>query len=105
MSHSITTTASYVLSKYSRSYPSLGTQSPVEPEWQHFTNPVMRIILDAKKSPSGPLVSMRLRILWSLHTDLNDSHIDQREVFFVRQSNFFVDRHRKSALYLMLFDL
>ncbi|KAI9569650.1 hypothetical protein HD554DRAFT_2204408 [Boletus coccyginus] len=86
MSHSITTTASYVLNKYSRSYPSTsslqGSQTPVDSEWQHFTNPVMRIILEAKKSPSGQLVSMRLRILWSLHTESDDLHIDQREVVF-----------------------
>lgn len=90
MSHSITTTASYVLNKYSRSYPSTsppGTQAPVESEWQHFTNPVMRIVLEAKKSPSGQLVSMRLRILWSLHTESNDVHVDQREVSFVSNSS------------------
>ena len=91
MSHSITTAASYVLNKYSRSYPSTsslqGTQAPLESEWQHFTNPVMRIILEAKKSPSGQLVSMRLRILWSLHTESNDLHIDQREVVFVSNSS------------------
>ncbi|KAF8444597.1 hypothetical protein L210DRAFT_3620152 [Boletus edulis BED1] len=86
MSHYITTSASYVLNKYSRSYPSAsslqGTQATVESEWQHFTNPPMRIILEAKKSPSGQLVSMRLKILWNVHTEADDLHIEQREVVF-----------------------
>ncbi|KAG6369534.1 hypothetical protein JVT61DRAFT_14283 [Boletus reticuloceps] len=84
MSHSITTSASYMLNKYSRSYPSSlqGIQAPVESEWQHFTNPPMRIILEAKKSPSGQLVSMRLKILWNVHTEADDLHIEQREVVF-----------------------
>lgn len=58
----------------------------MESEWQHFTNPVMTIVLETKKSPSGQLVSMRLKILWSLHTESNDLHIDQREVPFVRHN-------------------
>lgn len=108
MSHSITTAASYLLNKYSRSYPP--TASParapaqVEHEWQHFTNPVMRIILEAKKSPSGKLGSMRLKILWNLHTEPDDSHIDQRDVVFVRY-NSDSSRLVGFALYLIPFDL
>ncbi|KAG9316611.1 dehydratase family-domain-containing protein [Chiua virens] len=88
MSHSITTTVSYIINKYSRSYPSaslrssLGAQTLIDSEWQHFTNPVMKIILEAKKSPSGQLVSMRLKILWGLHTEPSDLQVDHREVIF-----------------------
>ncbi|KIJ68142.1 hypothetical protein HYDPIDRAFT_173798 [Hydnomerulius pinastri MD-312] len=85
MSHYTTTTASYILSKYSRSYPStssLQSQPSAESDWQHFTNPVLRLFLDVKKSPSGDLVSMRLRILWNIDVDSSDMNIDQREVIF-----------------------
>ncbi|KIJ15017.1 hypothetical protein PAXINDRAFT_99798 [Paxillus involutus ATCC 200175] len=86
MSHYTTTTASYILSKYSRSYSSpssvQGGQTQVESDWQHFTNPVMTLFLDVKKSPSRELVSVRVRILWSMDIESNDMHADRREVVF-----------------------
>ncbi|KAF9220303.1 hypothetical protein BS17DRAFT_882493 [Gyrodon lividus] len=85
MSHYTTATASYVISKYSRSYlspSSLHGQTPVESDWQHFTNPVMRLLLDVKKSPSRELVSVRARILWNMDLESNDMHTDRREVVF-----------------------
>ncbi|KIK83307.1 hypothetical protein PAXRUDRAFT_704291 [Paxillus rubicundulus Ve08.2h10] len=86
MSHYTTTTASYILSKYSRSYSSpssvQGGQTQVESDWQHFTNPVMTLFLDVKKSPSKDLVSVRVRILWSMDIGSGDMHEDRREVVF-----------------------
>ncbi|KAH7888700.1 hypothetical protein F5I97DRAFT_1935173 [Phlebopus sp. FC_14] len=87
MSHYTTATSSFVLNKYSRSHPSpasLQSQPSCEAasEWQHFTNPVMRLLLDAKKEPSAKLVSMRLRILWNIDASGNGMDTDQREVVF-----------------------
>ncbi|KAL4078394.1 hypothetical protein V8B97DRAFT_1865892 [Scleroderma yunnanense] len=84
MSLSTTTTASFILTKYSRSYASASTrnQPATENEWQHFTNPVVRLHLDAKKSPSGELISLRLRIVWSIEMQGNDVNADHREVVF-----------------------
>ncbi|KAJ8090357.1 hypothetical protein PM082_018953 [Marasmius tenuissimus] len=65
MSHCLTTaTATYTLQKYSRSYPNTGQTS--SNEWQHFTNPLIRLVLDVQKSASNQLESVRLRIIWSL---------------------------------------
>ncbi|KAL1755125.1 hypothetical protein FB107DRAFT_214227 [Schizophyllum commune] len=68
MSFSTTTTSSaYVLSKYSKSYP---TSAEPSAEWQHFVNPVIRLVLDVRKrSDGGELESVRLRILWSMNSD------------------------------------
>ena len=73
-----------MLTKYSRSYSSPSTQNKAaESEWQHFTNPVMRLHLDAKKSPSEELISLRMRILWNIEMQGSDVDVDQREVVFV----------------------
>ncbi|KAJ7024322.1 hypothetical protein C8F04DRAFT_1132140 [Mycena alexandri] len=74
-SSSTTETTTYILEKYSRAYsPKKASGSS---EWQHFTNPVLRLILDSKIAPenqnrdameeasSGP--SMRLRIVWTMN--------------------------------------
>ncbi|KAG6335578.1 hypothetical protein ID866_3518 [Astraeus odoratus] len=87
MSLRTTTTASFVLTKYSRSYGTLSSAqgqpaSASENEWRHFTNPVIKLLLDAQKSLSGELSSLRLRILWSLDMQGADMDIDQREVVF-----------------------
>ncbi|KAI5890561.1 uncharacterized protein SCHCODRAFT_02690501 [Schizophyllum commune H4-8] len=68
MSFSSTTTSSaYVLCKYSKSYP---TSAESSAEWQHFVNPVIRLVLDVRKrSDGGELESVRLRILWSMNSD------------------------------------
>ncbi|TRM69492.1 hypothetical protein BD626DRAFT_624845 [Schizophyllum amplum] len=67
MSFSTTTSSSYVLSKYSKSYPSSAESSA---EWQHFINPIIRLVLDVRKrSDGGELESVRLRILWSMNAD------------------------------------
>ncbi|PPR05837.1 hypothetical protein CVT26_010117 [Gymnopilus dilepis] len=78
---STTGTFTYVLSKYSRSYPSKRTaqsnQSQIgtdlASDWQHFTNPVIRLVLDVKSARNGEIQSVRLRILWRLSDDLNTS--------------------------------
>ncbi|KAF9241580.1 dehydratase family-domain-containing protein [Melanogaster broomeanus] len=84
--------------KYSRSYPSspssLHTQTPVESDWQHFTNPVMRLLLDVKKSPSGELVSVRVRILWSIDVESSDVTTDREEVVFVSVLLYELDQLR-----------
>ncbi|KAH8107798.1 hypothetical protein BXZ70DRAFT_912663 [Cristinia sonorae] len=91
MSLSTTSTATYTLTKYSRCYPQHASlyQSQAQrqtDEWQHFTNPVMRLILDVKKRVSGDLEAYRLRIVWSLNTNMGpdamDVDVDQRDVVF-----------------------
>ncbi|KAH7924251.1 hypothetical protein BV22DRAFT_1067123 [Leucogyrophana mollusca] len=86
MTHFTTTTATYTLGKYSRSYPSstLSThaQAGADSEWQHFVNPVIKLLVDAKKSSNGDLVSVRLRIVWLMSCGADEMDVDQREVIF-----------------------
>lgn len=77
MAHSTTATSTYPLAKYSRSYP---TQESQASEWQHFTNPVIRLVLDVKKATQ--LESVRLRILWSMDPTHVASNSDQTEMVF-----------------------
>lgn len=87
MSRSTTGTSSYILSKYSRSYPTKPkqtinkTQTQTQPglettsEWQHFTNPVIRLVLDVRTSSSAEIESVRLRIMWHMNSDIeNDTN-------------------------------
>jgi hypothetical protein len=90
MSRSTTTTTTHILLKYSRSYPSVANQVSSQgqsAEWQHYANPVMRLVLDVKKSTQGELESIRLRILWSMNSGTDPMDVDQREVVFVRSDH------------------
>ncbi|KAI0341868.1 hypothetical protein BDW22DRAFT_1429388 [Trametopsis cervina] len=84
MSLSTTSTATYVLTKYSRAYPSPANANEADVEWQHFTNPIIRLVLDIKKAADGELDSYRVRVLWSLSTGIEPDamDIDQPEVVF-----------------------
>ncbi|KAJ8702957.1 hypothetical protein PTI98_001624 [Pleurotus ostreatus] len=73
MAHSTTTTASHILTKYSKCYISCSStqSSQVDGggEWQHFVNPVLELVLDIRKSRlNNELESVRLRILWNMDT-------------------------------------
>ncbi|KAI0062890.1 hypothetical protein BV25DRAFT_1899609 [Artomyces pyxidatus] len=87
MLRSTISTGSYVLTKYSRSYPS-ATSAPSavaradQLDWQHFVNPVIRLVLDVQKASNGDLESVRLRILWNMTTGQDAMDIDQREIVF-----------------------
>ncbi|SJK97456.1 uncharacterized protein ARMOST_00708 [Armillaria ostoyae] len=61
MSTSTTATSTFTLQKYSRSYPTSAGS-----EWQHFTNPTIRLVLDARNASGGDLESVRLRIIWTM---------------------------------------
>jgi len=77
------TSSIHILAKYSRSYPHTSSSDPnVDAEWQHFVNPVIRLLLDIKKSLKGELESVRLRILWSMNSGDESMDIDQRDVGF-----------------------
>ncbi|KAG1746136.1 hypothetical protein EDB19DRAFT_379777 [Suillus lakei] len=83
MAQFTTTTVTYSLAKYSRSYPTnlSSSQNPTaDAEWQHFIHPVINLYLDAKKSSTGNLVSVRLRILWNFDSSTNSTDVDQREI-------------------------
>ncbi|KAG2342473.1 hypothetical protein BDR05DRAFT_983245 [Suillus weaverae] len=83
MAQFTTTTVTYPLAKYSRSYPtsSLSSQNPTtDAEWQHFVHPVINLYLDAKKSSAGNLVSVRLRIVWNFDSSTNNTDVDHREI-------------------------
>ncbi|KIM45306.1 hypothetical protein M413DRAFT_24540 [Hebeloma cylindrosporum] len=92
MSHSTTGTSSYILTKYSRSYPVKRTlqkaqiSSQIGPEtaqeWQHFINPTIRLVLDVKASSIGELESVRLRILWQLDAGSNQPDISFASLLF-----------------------
>ena len=88
MSLSTTTTATYNVLKYARAYNHSNTASnragPPELEWQHFSNPVIRLTLDTRKAPDGRLESMRVRVLWKLSAGFDCMDVDQREAVFVR---------------------
>lgn len=84
MSLSTTSTTTYALAKYSRAYPSQNsTAREADVEWQHYTNPVIRLALDIKKSAQGELESYRVRIIWSLNAGQSAMDIDHRDVMFV----------------------
>ncbi|THU95378.1 hypothetical protein K435DRAFT_859608 [Dendrothele bispora CBS 962.96] len=78
-SYSTTATATYILQKYSRSCLSLKDQH--SSEWQHFTNPTIKLVLDIKKSSNAELESVRLRIVWTMSA--SNCSVDQpNEIFF-----------------------
>ncbi|KAJ6525494.1 hypothetical protein DFH09DRAFT_1188547 [Mycena vulgaris] len=61
---STTESKTFVLEKYSRAYSP--KKASGNSEWQHFTNPVLRLILDTKQSPERA-ESFRLRIVWTMN--------------------------------------
>ena len=88
MLRSTVTTGSYMLEKYSRSYPPSNPAqthsqdlTARQPEWQHFVHPVMTLTLDVKKSMDNSFESVRLRIIWNIDGG-NDQM--QREITMVR---------------------
>lgn len=77
MAHSTTSTSTFILHKYSKSYPKQDNSqnqlaAPDSASWQHFTNPTIRLVLDIRKSNTGDLESVRLRIIWAIDVD-NDA--------------------------------
>jgi len=85
MSRSTITTATQLISKYSRAYSTnrTGSQNP-DGEWQHFSNPVLKVILDVRRSEAGDrLESFRLRVLWNMNAEGDAMEVDQREFVFV----------------------
>ena len=88
MSRSTTSTTTQIISKYSRAYSTTTTasQNPGG-EWQHFSNPVLKVVLDVKHSEAGDrLESFRLRVLWNMGVEGDAMDVDQREFIFVRAS-------------------
>lgn len=86
MSLSSISTATYALVKYSRAYPSQTGANETDVTWQHYTNPVIQLVLDMKKSPAGELESYRVRVLWLLNAGPDTMDLDQREVVFVSET-------------------
>ncbi|TFY62885.1 hypothetical protein EVJ58_g3570 [Rhodofomes roseus] len=80
MSRSTTSTTTYNLVKYSRS--NTNGRSEAEQEWQHFTNPILSLVVDAKKMSDGQLESLRTRVVWALGASNDSMDVDQREVVF-----------------------
>lgn len=96
MLHSTTSTSSFIVNKYSRSHPSPSANSSgskedgvtssqnAEVEWQHFTNPTIRLVLDIKKASTDELESVRLRILWYMDSGGAADFGKTEPVVFVR---------------------
>ncbi|KAK7685130.1 hypothetical protein QCA50_011493 [Cerrena zonata] len=83
MSLSTVTSAAYILTKYSRSYPPTNSRpASTDNDWQHFTNPTIRLLLDIRKTYSGDLESYRMRVVWSIDSEPNMMDVDHREVIF-----------------------
>lgn len=82
MSRSMTATTTYELSKYSRANPN--GRSEAEQEWQHFTNPIITLVVDAKKASTGDIESFRTRVLWAFNAGNDSVATDRNEVVFVR---------------------
>lgn len=81
MSRSTTATTTYELTKYSRA--STNGRSEAEQEWQHFTNPTITLVVDAKKANTGDIESFRTRVLWVFNAGSDSMTTDQNEVVFV----------------------
>ncbi|KAJ7137773.1 hypothetical protein C8R44DRAFT_766147 [Mycena epipterygia] len=60
---STTRSQAFILEKYSRAYPPKDAGTG---QWQHFTNPILRLILDTKRSPERA-ESFRMRIVWTMN--------------------------------------
>ncbi|KAL0956327.1 hypothetical protein HGRIS_002479 [Hohenbuehelia grisea] len=75
MAHTTTATSTHQLTKYSKNYPLLDGKAQTEAgssEWQHFVNPILRLVLDTKKSvATQELESVRVRIVWTMETGMN----------------------------------
>lgn len=85
-----TTNSSFILKKYSRSYPNAsGEETSTADSWQHFINPVIKTLVDVQKSPRGDLTSVRLRILWLWNGGNDSMELDEREVVFVSMIFFY----------------
>jgi hypothetical protein len=63
MAHTTTARSTYSLVKYSRSYPAENTSNA---DWQHFTNPILRLVLDVTRTDKSEIQSVRLRVIWTL---------------------------------------
>ena len=66
----MSTNTSYVLQKYSRSYPPEDATRPLaqptsaDSEWQHFASPTLHLLSEVV-GLNGPLRSARVRIVWT----------------------------------------
>ena len=94
MSRSTISTTTQLISKYSRAYSTnpTGPQNP-DGEWQHFSNPILKVVLDVKRPESGDhLESFRLRVLWNMNAEGDAMDVDQREFIFVRRVSIACDQ-------------
>ena len=94
MSYSTISTTAQLISKYSRAYSTnpAGSQN-LDGEWQHFSNPVLKVVLDVKRSEAGDrLESFRLRVLWNMNPEGDAMNVDQREFVFVRRVSIVCDQ-------------
>ncbi|KAF7311313.1 hypothetical protein MKEN_01033000 [Mycena kentingensis (nom. inval.)] len=64
LSSSTTETKSYTLEKYSRAVSN--RKEGGSSDWQHFTNPILRLIIDSRMT-LRQLESMRMRVVWSMN--------------------------------------
>ncbi|KJA27890.1 hypothetical protein HYPSUDRAFT_35069 [Hypholoma sublateritium FD-334 SS-4] len=51
------------------------------PEWQHYTNPVIRVLVDTKIATNKDIESVRLRIIWKINPS-EDAELGQQDVVF-----------------------
>jgi len=67
MAYTTTATTTYPLLKYSRSYPiGGGNTTTTTHDWQHFTNPSLRLVLDVTKTEKSELRSVRIKVIWTI---------------------------------------
>jgi hypothetical protein len=80
MSSSTIQTVEHTLLKYSRSYSS---DSAGQPQWQHYNNATIKLIMETRKANTGSLESIRLRIYWTLDPAASLGN-DSQNMIFVR---------------------
>lgn len=71
----------FQLSKYSRSYP---PADAVNPNWQHYTNPIISLSLETAKTELGTIEAMKLCITWTLPGG-DAMNVDPNAVTFVSE--------------------
>jgi hypothetical protein len=89
MSYSTTATSKFLLEKYSRAYPKSNKSQSQGPDWQHFSNPTLYVVLDKTKSHKGDLESLRMRVLWYINGEGGEENLSaasQPPVIFARRT-------------------
>jgi hypothetical protein len=79
MSQATTTTTTWTVSKYSRCY--VNHAAVTSGDWQHYTTPIIHLLLERTIGNDGSLVAIRLRVMWKMHGSNSASVVGEEVVF------------------------